>query len=407
MPESQGQHAPAQAREARPELLHYRRWRGRLREAADEAGGLSWPRALLGAVPAAWPIARTALVTLFRRRLFWGMYALAMLIFLLFFFGQYLMSWAQTQVGQQDVRVGALGRANPRDLVHIVRDLLKFNGSGETYVNFIWYEGYTVMIVLALAGSVLIGNDLRLGSLPFYLSKPISRWHYLLGKALAVGVFVNLLTTLPALVLYVQFGLLEPGGAEDAEAGLIPGLPPYTASLAAAALAAALAGGLALGRRLGWTRLPLAVAALPELVPVLEWLVLESGNYFREQAHLALGILGYGLVLTVSLTLVLLATAVWLRRTVPLIMTWTALFFFCRMLAAAMVDGLHFDPRWRLIDLWNDTYLLGHVCLQMDLTKMRPAAQPAWHEAALVLGAVSLLCLSYLILRIRAVEVVR
>ena len=31
-----------------------------------------------------------------------------------------------------------------------------------------------VMIVLALAGSVLIGNDFRFGSLPFYLSKPLS-----------------------------------------------------------------------------------------------------------------------------------------------------------------------------------------------------------------------------------------
>ena len=43
------------------------------------------------------------------------------------------------------------------------------------------------MIVLALAGSVLVGNDFRFGSLPFYLSKPLGRWHYVLGKCLAVG----------------------------------------------------------------------------------------------------------------------------------------------------------------------------------------------------------------------------
>ena len=71
-----------------------------------------------------------------------------------------------------------------------------------------------VMVMLALAGSVLVGNDFQFGSLPFYLSKPLSSWHYLLGKCLAVAVFVNLMTTLPALVLFVQYGVLnrsEPG----------------------------------------------------------------------------------------------------------------------------------------------------------------------------------------------------
>ena len=54
--------------------------------------------------------------------------------------------------------------------------------------------------MLALAGSVLVGNDFLHGSLPFYLSKPIGRWHYVLGKCLAIGVFVNLMTTLPAIL---------------------------------------------------------------------------------------------------------------------------------------------------------------------------------------------------------------
>src|SRR3954465_14153318 len=99
------------------------------------------------------------------------------------------------------------------------------------------------MFVRALAGSILVGNDLRFDSLGFYLSKPLSRWHYLLGKGMAVAVFINLLTTLPALALFVQYGLVE------------------------------------------------------------------SWDYFFDSGHLALGILGYGAVLTVSLTLLLLATA--------------------------------------------------------------------------------------------------
>jgi hypothetical protein len=95
----------------------------------------------------------------------------------------------------------------------------------------------------------------------------------------------------------------------------------------------------------------------------------------------------------------------WLRRTVPLIMMWTTLFLFCRLLARALVLGLRYNPRWRLIDLWNDMNLLGNWCLRME-----PAAasvQPALHEAALVLGGVTLTCLTYLVMRIRAVEIVK
>ncbi|MFO0842429.1 MAG: ABC transporter permease subunit [Gemmataceae bacterium] len=352
----------------RGSLLRYRPWQGQL-EPADRRGELlfvaaqaalfaamatldSWPALRLVCALAfvgmwalvvkarAWPIARVSLQMIFRRKLFWAIYALAVMVFLLFFFGQYLMSWAASQLGEEEVRVGGLGRANPKWLVDFFRDFLKLNGSAETFRNFFWFEGYSVMVVLALAGSVLIGNDVRYGSLAFYLAKPISRWDYLLGKGLAVAAFLNLMTTVPATVLFVQYGFLE------------------------------------------------------------DW------EYLIDRSGLLVGILGYGLVLTVTLTTVLLATATWVRRTVPLIMTWTTLFFFCRLLSHALVDGLQFDPRWRLIDLWNSTVYLGSLCLGVPPGHISPWPQPAWPEAALVLGGVSLLCLSYLILRIRGVEIV-
>ena len=50
----------------------------------------------------------------------------------------------------------------------------------------------------------------------------------------------------------------------------------------------------------------------------------------------------------IAAALALVATAVAVRRTVPLIMTWTTLFFFFRRLAEALVDRLYYDPRWRL-----------------------------------------------------------
>jgi ABC-2 type transport system permease protein len=315
----------SQSQAVTPELLHYRPWRDDFRPPAASV----------------WPVARVALVSLFRKWMFWIIYALGLLIFLLFFFGQYLLAWAQTQAGEADVQMGGWGRMNPRHLIQLFRGLLKLDGGEQTYHNFFSYQGYIVMIVLALAGSILIGNDLRFGSLPFYLSKPLSRWHYLLGKGLAVAVFINLMTTLPALVLYVQWGLLE------------------------------------------------------------------SWDYFYDRFDLLLGILGYGAVLTVTLTLLLLATATWLRRTVPLIMTWTTLFFFFRLVSSALVDGLRFSPRWRLLDLWNSTSLIGRTVLNVPLRPMQIANQPPWYEAALILGGVSLLCLIYLIRRIRAVEIVK
>jgi ABC-2 type transport system permease protein len=308
-----------------PSLLHYRAWRGEFR-------GPAW---------SVWPVARVAAGLIFTRKLFWALYALGLMIFLLFFFGQYLLEWARDQLGENSVLIGPY-RARPGDLVDVLSDRLKLNGSAATYSNFIWYQGYIVMVVLALAGSVLVGNDFQFGSLPFYLSKPLSNWHYLLGKCLAVSVFVNLLTTVPAVALWVQYGSLQ-----------------------------------------------------------------RTWDYFFSGFPLLLGILGYGLVLTVFLSLLLVATASWLRRTVPMIMLWTTMLFFCRVVANALVHTLGYDARWRLIDVWNDLYLLGCWCLGMEHDKVPLGPHPPFYQPALVLGAICLLCLTYLILRIRAVEVVK
>jgi ABC-type transport system involved in multi-copper enzyme maturation permease subunit len=308
------------SREAAPQLLHYRPWRGELRPPGVTV----------------WPIARTALALMFRRRLFWVLYALGLLFFLLFFFGQYLFAFAESQ-GPAPGSSGTV--INWGNLIKLIRDALKLDGSAESYRTFFDYQGRILTVILALAGSVVLGNDVRFGTLPYYLAKPLSRWYYLLGKGLAVGVFVNLLTTLPALVLFVQYGLLV------------------------------------------------------------------SEDYFANKAYLVLSILAYGAVLTVTLSTILLATALWLRKTVPLVMVWSTLFFFCRVVADTVVLRLNFDKHWRLFDLWNDTVIVGAACLGTDPPTV--AYQPAPYLAALVLVGVSLTCLTFLILRIRAVEIVR
>lgn len=304
------------------ELLSYRAYRGALR----------------GPFGGAWAIARTGLWTILRRKLFWGLYTFGVLIFLFFFFGQYLMSWVSTQLGEGPIYLNQSTRIRiePSELLGVLQKQLKLNGSGETFRNVIWYEGYLVMTVLALAGSVLVGNDFRYGSLPFYLSKPLGRWHYVLGKCLAVAVFVNVLTTLFALLLWVEFGLLD------------------------------------------------------------------SWSYFWDTLYLVPGILGYGAVLTVLLSLLLVATASGLRKTVPMIMVWTALFVFARGIGEVLSRIGGDAVRWKLIDLWTDMYVVGNWCMGLP----HETNQPSPLEAALVLTAVVLACLVYLNRRIRAVEVV-
>jgi ABC-type transport system involved in multi-copper enzyme maturation permease subunit len=302
-------------------LLHYRAYRGRLR----------------GPSAGVWAIARTGLQTILRRKLFWGLYACGVMIFLFFFFGQYLFRYLESQFDQTIVLSHAPRiEVEPARLLGYFKETLKINDSAVTFRNVIWYEGYIVMIVLALAGAVLVGNDFRFGSLPFYLSKPIGRWHYVAGKCLAVGVFINLMTTLFALVLWFEYGLLD----ND------------------------------------WT-------------------------YFRTSWNLVLGILGYGAVLTVFLGLLLVATASWLRRTVPMVMVWTALFVFARGLREMFERVAPDSTAWRYVDLWYDASLVGDWLLGLQ-----PEGGPrAALGAACVLSGLCLLCLLHLNRRIRAVEV--
>jgi ABC-2 type transport system permease protein len=303
-------------------LLRYRPWRGT-------------PH---GPIFASLAMARVSLKLMLRRRLLWGLFALGLLVFFFFFYAQYLVVWITRQLSTETVRFAGI----PVSVGNLTKFLerLALNGTAHTFGNFIWFQGYVLVIVLALAGSVLVGNDFFHGSLPFYLSKPIGRWHYVLGKCLAIGAFVNLMTTLPAIVLWVEAGLLY------------------------------------------------------------DW-----QSYYLDNIDLLLGILGYGLVLSVTLSLLVVATAVWVRRTVPLVMVWMGLFVFLRTLGAWLVDALK-DERWRLIDLWNDLYLCGLWCLQADHATIRPQPQPSFGQAWLAVGAVCIACLLYLRRRVEAVEIV-
>src|SRR3954451_6797719 len=89
-------------------LLHYRPYRGRLR----------------GPATAVWAIARTGLRTILRRKLFWGLYAGGVMIFLFFFFGQYLLRYLESHLGEQTITLSHAPRIDvePRPLLKYFQD---------------------------------------------------------------------------------------------------------------------------------------------------------------------------------------------------------------------------------------------------------------------------------------------
>ena len=318
-------------------LLHYRAWQGEFR----------------APVWSAWPIARVALGMLLRRRLFWVLYGFGLLLFLMFFFGSFLLAWAISMAQTPNAPLGRVAQNPQRMLEFLQRRLDILNGSRETFQYFFAYQGGILVVTLALAGAVLVGNDFTFRSLPFYLAKPIARWHYVLGKCLAVAAVVLLMTAVPALVLYGQHALDDWDYLLDPDYFVVNG-----------------------GKGPG---------GLP----------------------LLLGVVGYGMILAAFLSVLLVAAASAMRRTMPLIMVWVSAFFFPRLIANVLVDGLRYDYRWRLIDLWNDLGLLGQACLGYAHRELGGGPQPEFWQAALVLTGVMIACLIYLNRRTRAVEIVR
>jgi hypothetical protein len=318
-----------------PSLLHYRSWQGTFHS--------PWW--------SVWPIARVALGSLLRRKMFWTLYTFGLLLFLMFFFGAFLLAWAESQLQVTNVQLGRMG--NSQSILGGIRKALGIlNGSRQTFQYFFAYQGAIVVVTLALVGSLFVGNDFLHRSLVFYLAKPIHRWHYILGKCMAVAIVVQMMTTLPALGLFAQHAFDDFNYLTN---------PDYFAD---------------------------SDAKGPGGIPLL------------------LAILGYGTLLSVIFSILLIATASWMRRTMPLIMVWVSLFFFLRILANLLADRMRLDGRWRLLDLWNNLTLLGQACLGYYHEEIGNQPQPQVWEAGLTLAGVTVACLIYLNRRTRGVEIV-
>ncbi len=132
-----------------------------------------------------WPITREALRAVLMKRAFLGLLAVSFLPFLF-------------RVGQIYVvtRFPEAGRVLPVD--------------GRLFGQFLNTQiGFTILLSI-FGASGLVANDLRTGGILVYLSRPLTRRDYVLGK-LGVPLALNLAVTLvPGLVLYAAALALAP-----------------------------------------------------------------------------------------------------------------------------------------------------------------------------------------------------
>lgn len=133
-----------------------------------------------------WPITREALRIILAKRAFLGLLIAAFVPFL-FRVGQV---WIFTQFPET-------GRILPVD--------------GRLFGEFLNQQIVFTVLLSVFGGAGLIANDLRTGAILVYLSRPLTRRDYVLGK-LGVLMALNLAVTLaPGLLLYLVALALAPG----------------------------------------------------------------------------------------------------------------------------------------------------------------------------------------------------
>jgi ABC-2 type transport system permease protein len=89
------------------------------------------------------------------------------------------------------------------------KNLKILQSSPKFYEDFLTQQSFFVFAIAIYAGAGLISNDLKANALQIYLSKPITRRDYLIGKLGVLAFFLTLPTLVPASVLYLLQLLFE------------------------------------------------------------------------------------------------------------------------------------------------------------------------------------------------------
>jgi ABC-2 type transport system permease protein len=132
-----------------------------------------------------WPITREALRLILMKRAFLFLLAPPLVVFLVYVGRAYVVT-----------RFPEVGRVLPSD--------------GRMFGEFLNIQVFFTILVSIFGASGLIANDLRTGAILVYLSRPLTRRDYVLGK-LGIPLALNLAVTLvPGLLLYAACLALAP-----------------------------------------------------------------------------------------------------------------------------------------------------------------------------------------------------
>jgi ABC-type transport system involved in multi-copper enzyme maturation permease subunit len=250
-----------------PEATVVDRWSISAAPEQSRSPALSW-----------WPVARVGLGLVIKRRIFKVFVGLGLINFLFFSAMIYFLAGLAAQLKGQRFGEGPL---------EFARNFI-FTGTGESFRDFITSQNTVVMLLLAISGAVLVGNDFRFRSLTFYFSKPLERWQYFLGKLVATSLLVSLLTLLPCLVLFIEYGLFG-----------------------------------------------------------------DTFDYFIESRRILFGILAYGLLVSVGMSILLLGVAALLQKTISIVMVWGLIFIFLPIITEVIHEAARGSDYWKLLDFWS------------------------------------------------------
>jgi len=95
------------------------------------------------------------------------------------------------------------GRAIGFYFSNTLQQLEVLSASAATFRSFLEYQSFIVFVITIYVGAGLIAQDRRANALQLYLSKPLLRSEYIVGKLAVLATFLLLVTTVPALMLLV------------------------------------------------------------------------------------------------------------------------------------------------------------------------------------------------------------
>jgi ABC-2 type transport system permease protein len=84
--------------------------------------------------------------------------------------------------------------------------------SGSLFFWFVVGQANLAFVFASFAGPTLVGPDLAHGAMPLYLSRPMRRFDYMLGKLTILGTLLSAITWVPGLLLVALQTALAGGG---------------------------------------------------------------------------------------------------------------------------------------------------------------------------------------------------